>query len=107
MLTLKDRLHTSIIEGKIPLNEIPCYHLDSLQDVNLFSFNFTDIDSNIFEGIKNVRSIDLSVNKLRSIPEDVFQDLKKIERIDLGYNLIDSLKGSLFKGLDRLELIDL
>lgn len=70
----------------------------NLIDLKLNSFGIEFIDSFGFNGLTNLRYLDLSQNYLRSLDSnDVFKGLKQLQHLNLNDNLLVELKSNQFK----------
>ena len=54
-------------------------------------FPFIELPPGIFHGLRNLKSVDLSSNKLMHIAVEVFEDLLSLEKLDLSSNLLKNL----------------
>ena len=74
--------------------------------INLAYNSLENITPGIFDGLAEIRSIDLSHNKMRIIPDNLFgRPLTSLLTFDLSYNSILTLSSSTFN--DTLSLVSL
>ncbi|XP_017770730.1 PREDICTED: protein toll-like [Nicrophorus vespilloides] len=78
---------------------------------NLKSLDLTDnrliIEENHFTHLHNLLKLRLQNNKITNIPENAFQGLVNLQILDLNYNLISNLKSDTFKDLRNIRALDL
>lgn len=79
-------------------------HID-LSHNRLFELPFVKRANGLFEGVYNLRSLDLSHNLLTSIDDDAFQGLFNLEELDLGHNQLAAIAENAFRGLSKLETL--
>jgi Leucine-rich repeat (LRR) protein len=66
----------------------------------------SSINGNVFEGLSNLTSLDLSNNQLISINEKGFEGLGSLQKLNLDNNKISSINEKPFIQLDSLEQIN-
>ena len=72
------------------------------------STNFiTKFNAGHFQGLSELKELDLRYNMLRSLPGQLFQDLFELEKLDLSGNEINELNALWFQGLIKLKVLDL
>ena len=65
------------------------------------------ITFDLFNGCKQLRSLNFNNNKLKKLDEELFIQCKdSLEKINFSYNEIDLLPDDLFKECNQLEYID-
>ena len=67
----------------------------------------TSLKAGDFDGLGNLRWLDLSDNPLTTLPDDVFDGLDSLESLNLSYNLFATLPAGVFDGLSRLKWLAL
>jgi Leucine-rich repeat (LRR) protein len=63
------------------------------------------IEENAFAELTDLRHLDLSQNKLKSLRKNVFQNNPKLYRIDLRDNQISAIEPQTFEDLNELKLV--
>jgi Leucine-rich repeat (LRR) protein len=90
------------------LKELNCINLAKNGIRNLFKLNDSrTLDNFFFKNFTNLKSIDLSENKIDSLHNNLFDSMVEIEEIDLSQNQIADLPKDIFKKLTNLKNIDL
>lgn len=75
---------------------------------NLYLDNeLTQITRNTFNGLGNLKELNISWNRLSSIQNDAFQMLHNLEELDLSANEINELNENTFNGLNNLKVLKL
>lgn len=69
--------------------------------------SFTQLESGIFESLKNLEELDLSYNRLKSIEDNTFIGLERLKILKLNSNCLKAFKSKSFSGLSNLELLNL
>lgn len=83
-------------------------YLINLNSLKLTGWNFVfKNDSNIFNGLENLRTLVLSNNKIGQLHSRLFAKLKNLEKLDLSQNKIKSINFDTFFGLSNLKTLDL
>lgn len=70
--------------------------------LNLQAQNITDLDDDVFEGLKHVRVLTLTRSSITVIRDGVFKDMSSLSVLDLGNNAISQLGPRAFEGLPVL-----
>lgn len=65
------------------------------------------IVSTVFEGLDNLRILDLSFNLMKTIDPNVFSHTPKLERLDLSFNKLSNLNTEMFQYLNNLKYLNL
>uniref|UniRef100_A0A914UT48 Ig-like domain-containing protein n=1 Tax=Plectus sambesii TaxID=2011161 RepID=A0A914UT48_9BILA len=79
-------------------------HID-LSHNRLFDLPSVKRANGLFEGVYNLRVLDLSHNLLSSIDDDAFQGLFNLEELDLGHNQLTAIAENALRGLSKLETL--
>lgn len=74
-----------------------------LQVLHLSNNKLTEIHSDLFRTLQNLRFVDISYNLLRSIPEVLFAD-EDMEHLDASHNQLSKVPVSSFTNLAALSL---
>lgn len=80
------------------------------KSVGLFSLNnnkLSQIDSQLFRNLTNLRILELESNELISIERKAFDCLVNLNFLNLGHNRIEKLNKSHFKNLESIEFVNL
>ena len=67
----------------------------------------TQLYSNVFDNLTNLKAIDLSYNQIVILPAKIFDNLTNLEVIRLSYTQITDLPAKIFDNLINLESIEL
>jgi len=85
--------------------------LSNLKSLNLFSNPLRSIDANAFQGLSNLEELNLRGHELRSIDANTFQGLSNIKWLYFAgsgtWSKISSIDANLFQGLTKLVYLDL
>ena len=81
--------------------------LKQLKSLNLASNNFKQLDPDLFDGVSNLKILNIEYNQLGNISVDLFKKLNQLEQLNLQFNRISYLNSSHFKGLESLQVLDL
>ncbi len=65
------------------------------------------VESGAFEGLTNLRKLDLGLNGLPSIEPGAFEGLTNLRELDLSLNELSTLEPDMLRGLNSLKLLDL
>lgn len=77
--------------------------MPTVKELTLSRCGIVDISMDAFYGVKNLRVIDLSVNRLTQIPFGLFDEQRELEEIYLQSNLLRKLPENFF-GMSTLKL---
>ena len=72
-------------------------------DLPLDNRNITSISLETFQNLKNLLTLDLSVNQLARIENGTFANLTNLQYLDISYNYLASLDDFFFGDLKSLE----
>ncbi|GIX67361.1 relaxin receptor 2, partial [Caerostris extrusa] len=73
-----------------------------------FSKNeLTSVDSLVFDGLENLKSLAVSKNSLQSLKADTFGNLSSLLKLDIHGNKIRSIDGKTFSMMAKLESLNL
>jgi hypothetical protein len=61
----------------------------------------------MFEGLQNLKALDLGGNELKSLDENIFQSFPSLEYLNLRHNYIQSINANLLDCLGNLEFLSL
>ena len=67
----------------------------------------TSLQTGDFDGLTNLRSLDLSSGSLSELPEDIFRNLTALTDLDLSANAFSTLPPNIFADLTNLLTLDL
>ena len=81
--------------------------LKNLVSIDLSSNCLNELNWNIFDGLINLNELDLSKNCLSNLDSRIFQCLFSLKKIDLSYNRLGIIEAGLFLGLKNLVAVDL
>ena len=82
-------------------------HLPSLELFAVTSSSLYEVDSSVFENMENLRTLNMSDNKLTKILPETFTSLRTFRTLDLSQNFIETLRMYAFKGLSNLQNLHL
>ena len=82
-------------------------HFPSLQVLAVTSSGLMQVDSSVFNQMKNLKVLNLNNNKLQEIAPGTFGQLKLLESLDLSSNNLKTLKTSVFTRLEKLQVLNL
>ena len=88
------------------LKTIPDGIMSSVQELYFDSNSITEIPSYI-KKLTNLKKLDLSFNKIRSIPSNIFETLNKLDTLIISFNHIKCIKKTSFSGLVKLRMLSL
>ncbi|KAM8972615.1 platelet glycoprotein Ib alpha chain [Pelodytes ibericus] len=97
-----------LVELDLSNNEISFINVDfplNLEDVNLANNSFDKLP--MLSKLEKLVTLDLSNNRIVTVPENAFQGLKDLKELNLRGNKIKHLSEQVFKGLHLLETLDL
>ncbi|XP_060527309.1 protein slit isoform X2 [Cylas formicarius] len=77
------------------------------EKLDLQGNNLTAIYETDFQGLSNLRVLQMSGNDIRTIAKDAFQDLTKLERLDLSHNHLTVVGKRTFRGPAGLKNLQL
>ena len=80
--------------------------MSSVQELYFDSNSITEIPSYI-KKLTNLKKLDLSFNKIRSIPSNIFETLNKLDTLIISFNHIKCIKKTSFSGLVKLRMLSL
>ncbi|CRL08203.1 CLUMA_CG020936, isoform A [Clunio marinus] len=78
-----------------------------LIEISAVNSSIIEIDGNSFIGLRNLKSLDLSGNKLKHIEPETFNGLESLENLDLSYNDMEFLEEDIFNDLKNLKNVNL
>lgn len=81
--------------------------LEKLKEIDLEINPITQLYSNSFRTLVNLKKLRLTGTKFEALPDDVFSSLKNLEFLELYHNKLVSLKTNQFAGLDEKCKINL
>jgi Leucine-rich repeat (LRR) protein len=109
------KLETLIIKNGHDNDNIPTFilpeqifqGLTNLRHLDLSTSKLFKLPEHIFQGLTNLQHLNLSYSKLETLPETVFQGLTHLQKLELDGNFIITLPAMIFQGLASLQGIDL
>lgn len=81
--------------------------LSKIASIYICSFQFTSLDSDIFQHLNKLSQIILIDNKLTELDAGIFKGLTNLMVLLLNENRLESLDPNIFNGLIKLEKLDL
>ncbi|XP_030843950.1 insulin-like growth factor-binding protein complex acid labile subunit [Strongylocentrotus purpuratus] len=89
-------------------------HLQSLvnldmEDSKIFQYSLwnTTANASLFDGLFNLKHLDLSKNSFRSLPSGIFRQLSVVQELNLDYCKLTNLHPLVFSGLESLQKLSL
>lgn len=82
-------------------------HFSKLQRLQIDNDQLTGISKENFVGLKMLKELFMTNNKLQTIPGDAFNDLSNLELLDLQDNMIEILDTATFSQLQSLKRLNL
>ncbi|XP_023236946.1 uncharacterized protein LOC111636027 [Centruroides sculpturatus] len=79
----------------------------SLISLKISKYNFTSFLHRPFQQLKNLSELQLNFGKLKTLPEELFHGLYNLKTLDLSYNLIEFVHPSFFQHFTLLEQLNL
>ena len=95
------------INGQVHLNrsnlaQLCKYNISSTY-IDLSKQKIVSIDANTFQGLSNLKSLNLFSNPLRSIDANAFQGLSNLEKLNLRGHELRSIDANTFQGLSNIK----
>ncbi|XP_070622371.1 toll-like receptor 5 [Erythrolamprus reginae] len=81
--------------------------LENLRVLNLSSNHLRDLPGNLFQNLGSLEILDLGANRLHKLPEGIFRSLKSLLGLSVGGNPLMTLSPSSFQPMGRLRFLDL
>ena len=81
--------------------------LKNLRKLQLTSNKIKSLNGDAFKGLNNLIELNISFNNLTTLPQGLFNDLVNLKKLDIGWNEIVSLPNGLFKNLVNLEILSM
>ena len=84
--------------------------IETLFVLDLSSLHYgseSNLNSNDFSGLSNLKILNLSNNRIRILPEGVFNTLTALVELDLSDNIISDLSEKIFSELSSLQILKL
>lgn len=104
--SLPDLIVLEIIKCSIQAIESPPFEgLSELKRLDLQSNKITRIDDNAFSNTLKLKELELSDNQIENLPKNVFHHLIALRSISINRNKLKSLPENLFESLNDLEYI--
>ncbi len=76
--------------------------LAKLRDLDLSNNELEQVD---FQGLSNLRILDLRGNNLKTLPAEAFKDLKSLEYLYISNNQIEAVSAEFFAALPNLKVL--
>ena len=89
----------------LPINIVELF--PSVTELDVIDSGLFEIDSSIFKDMFELKTLNLTRNKLLEIPTETFNSLKNLMQLDLSMNNIENLEPGVFKHLLKVEVLDL
>lgn len=80
-------------------------HSDKITSISLRGCLISDVSANAFEMDVNMKELDLSDNKIRSLQDNIFVANKQLIYINLSFNVLKELPAGLFYAIPNLEVL--
>lgn len=79
----------------------------NVAEVTATHLGLITLNKNAFDGLSELKILNVSHNKISTIESEVFLELESLQRLDLGQNQISSIEAEAFSGLHELEELNL
>ena len=89
------------------LSQLPDLRLTKLKEFNASLNQLTFVAADTLSNLSDVRTLDLSYNRLNSPPSNAWHTMLHLNRLMLAGNPFTTMSNDSFMGLDRLEWLDI
>lgn len=91
--------------GLVAINSDAFDDLEELRSLNLSGNYITEIETDNFANLIKLRSLDLSNNQITTLQNGSFHDLEELKYLNLARNHIESFPKDLFEDIGALEIL--
>ena len=104
LISKNDSLKLYLIKGlSLEKNAFTCEPFKSISHLDLHDSEIKILRNGCFNGLDNLKSLNLKYCDIDDIEDDVFIDLPNLNELDLTFNKLKRIKSSLFNGLTKLK----
>ncbi|XP_044004102.1 uncharacterized protein LOC122849466 [Aphidius gifuensis] len=75
--------------------------------IDLTRRNLVYLPKDIFTGLKNLKDLKLSINRIYYLESSTFNNLSNLQRLNISNNNLTKLPSDIFNGLKKLEVLNL